>query len=219
MYKFKKIYLIMIFILWFWFLSVFAHNPRIVWNIDNSIEMPFLVQKPEESQAFYAQLKWKPDFYKIYSDTNFLLYLSITVPAISSSDKDYWIIIKDSLWNVIDNIDSNNLKWTKFYEKFAWDLYYQWPWFEKSVNSWTYYIQIYSSDNMWKYALAIWKLEIWPIKETLNTFKSLPALKSYFFEKSVFTMFFNYIWVWLFAIILFIISTIILINKLIKKFK
>jgi len=217
MYRLKISYLIMILILWLWF--VFAHNPRVVWDIDNSIENPFLVDNPENSQAFYDQLKWKPSFYKIFSDTDFLLYLSLTVPAISWSDQDYWIIIKDDLWNLVDNIESNNFKWTKFYEKFAWDLYYQWPWFERFVGSWTYYIQIYSLDNMWKYALAIWKLEIRPINEIRNTFKVLPALKTYFFEKSFIVIFFNYIWISLFVIIILILLIILIINKFIKKFK
>jgi hypothetical protein len=213
--KFKLSSLILILIFVFWF--VFAHNPRIVWDINSSPEVPILVEYPEVSQAFYAQLKWKPDFYKIVSDKDFILYLSITVPAISWSDQDYGMIIKDNSWNLIDNIDSSNLKRKKFYEKFAWDLYYQWPWFEKKVNSWIYYVQIYSSDNIWKYALAIWKLEIWPINEVWNTFKNLPSLKTYFFEKPVITMFFNYIWISLFVLILFIVLIILLLNKLTKK--
>lgn len=216
-YKLKKVYIILILIFWFWI--TFAHNPRLVRNISSTEGNPILVSRPENSQAFYAQLKETSDFYKIVSNTGFLLYLSLTVPGISWSDQDYWMIIKDDLWNVLADINWTNLKWTKFYEQFAWDLYYQWPWFEKKVNSWIYYVQIYSSDNVWKYALAIWKLESWPINEIWNTFENLPSLKTYFFEKLSITMFFNYIWISLFVLILFIVLIILLINKLTKKFK
>jgi hypothetical protein len=216
-YKLKKVYIMLTLIFWFWI--VFAHNTRLVWDTSSTQENSILVSQPENSQAFYAQLKWNSDFYKIVSNTGFLLYLSLTVPAISWSDLDYWMMVKDNSWNILINIDSTNLKWTKFYEKFAWDLYYQWPWFERQVNSWIYYVQIYSTDNIWKYALAIWKLESRPINEITNTFKDMPALKSYFFEKPVITMFYNYIWLSLFFIIVFVVLFILLINKLIKKFK
>ena len=179
--KFKNLFFLLILISWFWF--VVAHNPRLVWNTNSDANNPIIVQNPENSQAFYAQLKWTPNFYKIISNTGFLLYLSLTVPAISWSDQDYWVIVRDDLWKLLINIDATNFKWTEFYEKFAWDLYYQWPWFERQVQSWVYYVQVYSTDNVWKYALAVWKLESRPVSEIVNTFKDLPALKSYFFEK------------------------------------
>ena len=216
-YKLKKFYFIFILFFIFWF--VFAHNPRLIWNTNSDINNPIIVQDSENSQAFYSKLKWVPDFYKIASNTGFLLYLSLTVPAISWSDKDYWMIVKDELWNLLIDVNWSGYKWTEFYEKFAWDLYYQWPEFEKKVWSWIYYVQIYSNDNIWKYALAIWKLESRPVNEIMNTFKSLPALKSYFFEKPVITMFYNYIWLSLFFLIVFVVLLILLINKLIKKFK
>lgn len=213
----KKIYVILSFV--FLFSFVFAHNPRVIWDENNDSWSPIVVQSQENSQAFYAELKWKSDFYKIVSNTGFLLYLSLTVPAISSSDKDYWMMVSDVLWNLLNDTNWNNVIWTGFYEKFAWDLYYQWPEFERQVASWEYYIKIYSPDNIWKYALAVWKLEKWPLNEVWNTFKVLPTLKSYFFEKPIITMFFNYIWLSLFFLIVFVVLITLLINKLIKKFK
>jgi hypothetical protein len=36
---------------------VVAHNPRLVWNTNSDANNPIIVQNPENSQAFYAQLK------------------------------------------------------------------------------------------------------------------------------------------------------------------
>lgn len=215
--KFKKKILILTLFFLFWF--VFAHNPRVVWDMDANQENPILVDKPENSQAFYAKLKWKPDFYKVVSDNDFLLYVSLTIPALSWSDKDYSMMIKDELWNVLADINWIEGEWTQFYEKFAWDTYNQWPFFEKEVWSWVYFIQIYSPDNVWKYVLAIWKLEIRPVFEIWNTFKVLPELKTYFFEKYLITMFFNYVWISLLLLIIFVVLVLVLIIKWIKKFK
>lgn len=216
-YKLKKTYIILILLFWFWF--VWAHNPRIVRDQNNSIENPIVVQEPENSQAFYAELKWKSDFYKIVSDTGFLLYLSLTVPAISWSKQNYWMIVKDDLWNILTDINWTNLKRKGLYEKFAWDLYYQWPEFQKNVWFWVYYVQIYSPDNLWKYVLAVWKLEIWPFSEIWNTLKVLPQLKSYFFEKSLFTIFFNYIWLSLLFSFMIVGLLILIVYRAIKFFR
>ncbi len=215
--KLRRIYIILLLIFSFWF--VFAHNPRIVWDRESRQDYPILVESPEASQAFYWELRWESDFYQITSNTGFLLYLSLTVPAISWSRQDYSMLVKDGLWNILTTIDWKDSQWWAFYEKFAWDLYYQWPEFQREVSSWVYYIQIYNSDNIWKYALAVWKLEVRPVYEIWNTFKDLPALKTYFFEKSLFTIFFNYIGIFVLILIVFIISFFILLNTLIKKFK
>ena len=54
--------------------SCSSHQPRIV-----SEEMT-QIENPEVSQAFYAELKGKSDYYQIESEEPFKLYVGILVP-------------------------------------------------------------------------------------------------------------------------------------------
>jgi len=60
----------------------FGHQPRIVSEEVTQIE------NPEVSQAFYAELKGKPDYYQIKSEEPFKLYVGILVPDLEGIDKD-----------------------------------------------------------------------------------------------------------------------------------
>ena len=67
----------------------FAHQPRLVSQIASKKPVAIQVQNPEISQAFYAELKGNPDTYEINTQTGILLYMQLTVPAISGARTDF----------------------------------------------------------------------------------------------------------------------------------
>lgn len=205
----KKIFLIIgLFLL---IHTAYAHQPRIV---DNEITK---VENPEISQAFYGELKGRSHFYEINSDNEFELYLGILVPDIDNIDKDISFIVYkggDILWG----FDGLQHDWTYFWEKFAGDGYFDGPELRSNdkseyprgvmVNSGTYQIEVYSPDNIGKYVLAVGTIESFPFPEIVNTIKTLPKLKSDFFEKSALTAFSNRIGIFIFGPIIIIIVII-----------
>jgi hypothetical protein len=197
-----------------------AHNPRIIRDKKNNSHNPIVIENPEISQAFYWELKSKSDFFTINSPKEFVLYVSLLIPLISWAKQEYGFIIKDNKENIIGISDINEYKSEIFHEKFAGDFYYQWPKFKNLASSGSYTIQIYSPDNRGKYVLAIGEWEKRSLYEIYNTFKSLPIIKSYFFNQHPITMFLNYIWLSILVLMLGIFLIIIAIYKLYqKKFK
>jgi hypothetical protein len=57
------------------------------------------------------------------------------------------------------------------------------PSLEKDVDPGTYTLRVSNPDNQGKYSLAIGKIESFNLKEIINTYKVMPALKMQFFEK------------------------------------
>lgn len=208
-------------IFFFFLLSLFfstvvhAHQPRLVHNFGN-IE----VNNPEVSQAFYGELVGDPVLYKIESKEPFTLYISILVPDVTYIDKDISAYVykkNESKKELIATLDGLNYKWSGFYEEFAGDNYFQGPEFKsedliglykkgKEVEAGTYIIEIFSPDNLGKYVFVVGEKEEFPISEIVNVFKTLPELKVEFFGKSIFTIFFNRIGLFLFIFFVFSIS-------------
>jgi hypothetical protein len=91
-------------------------------------------------------------------------------------------------------LDGKSFTWTDFFEPFAGDTYLQWPSLEKQVGSGTYIIRVSNLNNQGKYSLAIGKIESFPLKETIHTYKVLPELKMVFFEKPWYTAYRNIVW-------------------------
>jgi len=167
-----------------------AHQPRLVWSQD-VIE----ISNPEVSQAFYAELKEKPQFFRIVTYEELPLYVSLLVPDIEGADKDFNVRIYRTRVPLAElaNLDSRQYDWTRFYEKYAGDWYWQGPEFRQTVPLGVYEIEVSSPDNLGKYVLAMGEKEEFLIKEALKTIVVIPELKSDFFGKSVFSSFFNYI--------------------------
>jgi len=130
----------------------------------------------------------------------------------------------------ISLLDGANFNWTDFYEPFGGDNYYMGPEFEKDVESGKYLILVIASCrpglvdpassqclNRGKYSLAIGRQEKFPPKEILNTIFLLPQLKKDFFNKSPFTAYFNYIGIFLIAVIIIITILLFIIIRLAKK--
>ncbi|MBW2995286.1 hypothetical protein KY312_02955 [Candidatus Woesearchaeota archaeon] len=190
--------------------SVLAHQPRIT-SDDITI-----IENPEISQAFYAELEGGPHTYEINSDENFSLYVGILVPAIEGIEKDVSAqITLDS--RPYHYLNASQSEWLEFYEEFAGDLYYSGP--ELGANepleapkgisaaAGQYLITVSSPDNLGKYVLVVGEKEEFPLSEMLNSVISLPKIKR-FFNKSPFTAYFNRIGLFLLVPLLFVLILI-----------
>jgi hypothetical protein len=163
---------------------VFAHQPRL------PDEHTVHVERPEVSQAFYAELKGEPDHYEIDADQEFDLYVGLSVPDLQGIDKDVSAeISKDG--EILAVLDGENVEWTPFFESFAGDDYFSGPDFKQRAPAGHYEIEVYSPDNQGKYVLAVGETEAFTFTDTVETLLLLPSLKQDFFEKPVYTAYFN----------------------------
>lgn len=182
----------------------FAHQPRLVFT--QEIGKLIQVKNPEISQAFYGELRGEEDVYEIKSDKPFLLYVNILAPDIVGSRTDFTVEIVENNYEKYTRLEWWSFMWESFYESFGWDDYLMWPEFERQVIGGTYTIKVSNPDNQWKYSLAVGKIESFPFKEMLNTYKVMPALKMQFFEKPRYSIFWNLVSLWMFIwIIVFVV--------------
>ncbi|MFA6022819.1 MAG: hypothetical protein WC781_01905 [Candidatus Pacearchaeota archaeon] len=209
---------VLIFGLLFIFLLAFvsAHQPRIVFGVDNSANNPVIVKNPEISQAFYGILNGKPDYYLVNSEGNFNLYVGMVTPY-EQEIKDFnFEIYKEN--KLIEIFNGSEIKWVEFYEEFGGDKYWQGSEFDENVSAGSYLIKVYNSDNQGKYSLAIGKAESFPLDESLKTLFILPRLKKEFFGKSYFSLFEGKIIQWLSLLVLFLIIIIMIIYIFVRKY-
>jgi hypothetical protein len=195
---------------------VSAHQPKIIKN-QNLI----IVQNPEVSQAFYSQLKSAPQIYQIIQDKPFALYVNLLLPQLPSVNKNLSAEIYQgsvAKENLITTLDGPSAEWTKMYEPFGGDNYFQGPEYKKQVDPGTYLIKVFNPNNQGKYVIAIGEKEEFPLKEMVRTIKVLPTLKKDFFERSPLTAFFNYTGIFLLVIIIILAGIITLAIWLGKKF-
>ncbi len=200
-----------LFILCLLFITLFiqpisAHQPRIVYQQQTSQASPVIVKSPEISQAYYAELKGQPEYYKIISDREFRLYVQLLSPQIADARKDFSAdVIKGA--HVISILNGSVHKWTGFFEPFVGDSYWMGPTFSQKEPQGEYLVKVYNSDNRGKYILVVGKAEYFPLNEILRMFVALPQLKQYF-GKSGFTAFFNLVGLF-FLIQIIIISAVV----------
>lgn len=178
-----------------------AHQPRIVYKQQIPQTSPIIVKNPEISQAYYAELKGQPEYYKVVSDKEFTLYVRILSPNIKDAKKDFSAqVIKDV--NVLALLNGSTYKWTEFYEPFVGDSYWMGPEFKKHQPTGEYQVKVYNSDNTGKYVLVVGQAEAFPLNETLKMFVTLPQLKHYF-GKPGYTAFLNLVGLfWLIQLII-----------------
>lgn len=188
---------------WFFIGFVFAHQPRLIFN--QPIGQITEIQNPEDSQAFYGILSGQEDVYQIVADTGFLLYVNLVVPKISDNRTDFTVDIIEGDAAVYTRLDGKWFAWTDFFEPFGWDMYLQWPTFEKEVGRGVYTIRISNPNNQWKYSLAIGKRESFPIKEIINTYRVMPELKMVFFGKPWYMIFRSIVWMFLLWVIILVV--------------
>ncbi|HBM45978.1 MAG: hypothetical protein UT05_C0001G0045 [Parcubacteria group bacterium GW2011_GWF2_38_76] len=160
-------------------LFTFAHQPRIVSDINTT------VTEPEISQAFYGKLEGLPHFFKINSEEDFNLYVNILTPDIEGQKNDVSaIIVKDGdVDNPIATLDGNNFKWEKFWEEFGYNSYWRGPEYKATVVSGNYEILIWSRNNDSKYSLAIGETESFDLKGVVGMIGTISKLKKNFFNE------------------------------------
>ena len=204
-------------------LTALAHQPRII--KDSTIE----VQQPTVSKAYYAELTGQPDIYTINSDEAFDLYIGILVPALEGIDKDVSAkVFKEE--KEIYFIDGENFEWYEWFEPFSGDDYFYGPELKDpnstgphpagiNVEPGTYNIEISSPDNLGKYVLAIGEKEEFPVSEITHVLFTLPELKSDYFEKSIFTAYYNISGAFFLFIIIIISLLTFILRKIYKRLK
>ena len=214
----KKILLILFII--FLPLTAWAHQPRLV-----EMQTNIKIQNPDISQAFYGYLNGQPVVYEIKTDQPLNLLVSILIPDLSYATKDLTTkVYRDKIdrKTLLFTLDGTKFEWTKYYEEYGGDNYWQGPEEKRKVDPGTYLVQIFRPSNIGPYVLVVGQKEDFPPNEMLKTILILPKLKI-FFDKSPFLAFFNMIGLYilgaLVAILVVIGLIIFLIKKVIKFFK
>jgi hypothetical protein len=214
----KKIFLILFILILP--LAAWAHQPRLV-----EIQTKIAIQNPDISQAFYGYLNGQPVVYEIKTDQPLDLLVSILVPDISYVSKDLTAkVYRDKIdrKTLLFTLDGTKFDWTKYYEEYGGDNYWQGPENKQTVQSGTYLVQISRPSNIGPYVLVVGQKEEFPASEMLKTILTLPRLKS-FFDKSSLLAFFNLIGLYLLGVLVAVLVVIgliiILIKKIMKLFK
>jgi len=212
----KFLLLIIVFLLVI--ILVSAHQPRLVYDLENSQDNPIIVKDPEVSKAYYGELKGQADYYLIKSEEEFNLYLSILSPDLEDSKTDFNVeVILGN--NVLFVLNGSQEDWDVFHEEFAGDSYLDGPEIERTVESGIYYVKVSNPSNTGKYSLAVGKIESFPFKEIIKTFIVLPKLKKDFFEKSSLTAYFNLMGLFLLIFLVITAGIVVGIVFAIKKLK
>lgn len=182
--------------------AVSAHQPRLVYRMSQSSENnPIVISNPDISQAFYGILDGNSDYYQLVLPSEQEIYLNLLLPDLShvkysagkavEYDKNVYVTL-------IGNKNKQEIKLggadtfkEKFFEEFAGDNYLRGPEVKQLLPADTYRIKVSSVDKPAKYVFVIGEKETFPANEGINAIKSLPDLKVNFFEKSVFTSYWN----------------------------
>lgn len=163
---------------------VLAHLPRIVYLQQEDVQ----IINPENSQAFYDELKGSPKSYFISSEQDFELYLNLLVPEAANRDARYSAKVFSGEQQITE-LDGGSVEWSEFYETFGRDYYLKGPELTQQLPAGDYRIEVFSSDNQGKYVLAIGEKEVFDIPSLLNIYWQLPLLKITFFKTSVLQFF------------------------------
>jgi len=198
---------------------VSAHQPRLVYDKDLYLNNSELVQNPEISQAYYAELPGSNEYYKIISNHSFNLYVQILSPYIENASKNFIVdIYYNNSTNPSWTLDGTKTTWIKFHEPFANDDYWQGPSINQTVAAGTYLIKVSNLNDKGKYVLVFGSIETFPFKEMIKATLAMPRLKMYF-GKSVFTAYFNKIGIYLGILLGIIIAIIVVIVVLVHRRK
>jgi len=210
-----------------------CHQPRIAKG-----EGITEVENPEVSQAFYGELKGEPAYYRIESEDAFKLYVGILVPDLEGIDKDVSVEITKEHVHAEEGpeheeeemhilLNGMEHQWTRWYEPFGGDWYWEGPELRSNppeeelpegvqVSEGTYTLKVLSPDNEGKYVLAVGEREEFPLSEMVQTLFVLPKLKAEFFERSLWTGYFNLVGLFLLigiGIVVGIVVAVVLLTK------
>jgi len=184
-------------------IGALAHQPRI------PEQFPVAVTDPEISKAYYAELQGEPQIYQISADKKFNLYLSIVVPDIDGQKKDLSALIlkNGNSENPLAVLDGTNFSWTRFWEKYGQDWYWQGPIYKSEAGPGQYEIRVWSTNNDSRYSLAIGEVENFTPQEIVNALNLVPRLKRNFFLESPAGFIFSPFG-WSYILIMFVLSFI-----------
>ena len=166
-----------------------AHQPVLNSEKSNS-EEPYIIEEPEVSKAFFAELKGEPHYYRIDSNTKFKFYAGITTPKIDNCPltKKFSFDVLDSDFELIKKKDGEKFNWWAWYEKHG----EKWYWIGPEVgekfksnrdyNKGTYYIRVFNQNNTGQYVLAVGDIESFPISVIIKMLFTLPSINSAFWD-------------------------------------
>ncbi len=188
----KKIFTIVLLVLGLaWAGITSAHQPRIEFNSNPTIDNPVPISNPGVSQAFYGDLKGSPQYYEIKLDSPLDFYFGVLVPDVPGIGKNVsaGLIIENSpKSSYAAFLDASRSDWNIFYEEFAGDNYFFGPDTTINLPAGNYLIKVFNPDNVGKYVLVVGKEEVFPPSEWLSAAIKLPLLKTQFFEKPIWSL-------------------------------
>lgn len=150
-----------------------AHQPRMVDGDE------ITVQRPEVSQAFYAELHGRAQVYRFQSDTPFILYVQLTLPDLPGVRKDYTVrVLRDD--QPAGQLTGADAAWKPFYEPFGGDHYLLGPELRQAQAPAGHYTAEVSAPGFTgKYVLAIGEKEAFTPADWKHALAVLPAVKAF----------------------------------------
>lgn len=182
-----KIFILFIFCLLVFSLPLIAygHQPRLVTDQASSLTNPIHIEEPEVSKAYYGQIEKSSEYYKIGSNKEFTLYLSLQVPDIPMQSKNITLELIDKSGLQLVRLDASQHTWKKFHEDFGNADYLEGPSLEILLPAGIYAI-IISGDEDTKYVLVTGYKEEFPASEFLNSLFLVPKINLDFFGMNLF---------------------------------
>lgn len=193
----------------------FARIPKLV--TENKVQ----IENPDIPQAFYAELKGKPDNYEFSFDKKSPYYIGLLVPKIDGADKDYSFKLSktNKEKKLIAKLSGKNKVWSILSEPFTGDIYFQGPEIRGEFEPGKYKIKVKSPDNKGKYILAIGEKKQFLNKNIIAKIKILPKIKHDYLGKSYFSIITNGLGLFLLGAVLILTGIIIITLWLLKFFK
>jgi hypothetical protein len=159
-------------------IPLFAHQPNYVAKRTRIVDA-----EPSISKAYYGELDGQGAVYQISSESTFELYLNILSPYADEAFRDFSVLVEDNKGAVIGMLNDPLVDWTRWFEEFAGDWYWQGPELKMQLPPGRYVIIVQNPTRSGKYVLAIGEDESFPLREMLQTLKELYWVKTRFFDE------------------------------------
>ena len=156
----------------------YAHLPKMVTEPGVT-----RVERPEVSQAFYAELFGEPAVYEIARAESFDLYVNILVPDEVTIPTDLSVTVTSGP-DTIAVLDGSAHQWTRFYEPYGGDSYLMGPEQRLRAGPGAYFATVSRPGNEGRYAFAVGEREAFTFREIVRTVCLMPRLKRDFFHKA-----------------------------------
>ncbi|VVC01700.1 Uncharacterised protein [uncultured archaeon] len=160
-----------------------AHQPHVILDQKSSLQSPILIEQPEISQAYYAELGGYPAYYQITSERPFTLYADLLTP--SDSSDVFSVLVTGENNSTVLYLDGAKSNWSYYYESFGGDAYRQGPDGRVILQPGTYHIQVSNQNENGKYALVVGEQESFSPLEAVSAIWLVLVLKGSFFGKPI----------------------------------